>query len=339
MKTRKLGSSDLNLSVIGLGAWAIGGSGWAYGWGDQSDKNSVEAIKRSLDLGVNWIDTAPVYGLGHSEEIVGKAIKGLRDKFYIATKCGLIWDAKGKLGYDLSAQSVKKEVENSLARLKISYIDLYQIHWPFPDDKIEEAWEEIMRLKDEGKIRYGGVSNFNVPQIQRILKIGPVVSLQPPYNMLNRAIEKDIINFCADSNIGIVAYSPMSCGLLTGKYDGAKISSLPEDDWRKKENGEFREPKLEVNLWLIEELKKVADKLDITVAQLSLAWVINREAVTAAITGTRNKKQIEETAPASGIILSVAIMDRIGKLLKIRDEKLGIIHEPRKSLPRKYKGE
>jgi len=297
MRTRQLGNTDLHLTTIGCGTWAIGGTGWQYGWGPQNDSESVRAIIRAVELGVNWIDTAPVYGMGHSEEVVGRAVKELGEKPVIATKCGRAWNDDGTIFGRLSKRSVKKECEDSLKRLGIERIDLYQIHWPDPEDHIEEAWEAIAELVKEGKVRYGGVSNFSPQQIERIQDILPVASNQPPYNMLRRDIEKDLIDYCRENTIGIVAYSPMQKGLLTAKYTREKIDALPEDDHRHNDP-HFKEPQLSTNLEIVEGLKKIAEKNDKTCAQAALAWVLRKKEVTSAITGTRKPSQIEETVEA-----------------------------------------
>lgn len=336
MKTRKLGNSGLDFSVIGFGAWALGGGGWAYGWGSQSDKDSIGAIKKAVELGVNWIDTAPVYGLGHSEEVVGKAVKGIRDRVFIATKCGLVWDSSGKIGGRLKKRSVRQELGNSLKRLGVDYVDLYQIHWPSPDEEIEEGWEEISRLIEEGRIKFAGVSNFSIEQIKRAEKIYPVTSLQPPYSMLNRGIESEILEYCKERGIGLVAYSPMACGLLTGKYNRKKIESLPDEDWRKREGKEFHEPRLLANLKLLDKLKPIADRNSVTMPQLAIAWVLKKKAITAAIVGIRKQEQIEETSKAANVTLSDGDMAKIEGYLQERDEILGIKQGLRKDVPAKY---
>ena len=330
MQTRKLGYSDLHLTTVGLGTWAIGGGGWAYGWGPQDDAESIATIRRALDpstnsghgLGINWIDTAAVYGLGHSEEIVGRAIAGRRDEVIIATKCGLVWgrgtvapQAGSTTPYGrLKAESVRREVEASLRRLKVEIIDLYQIHWPIPDEDIEEAWGTIADLIQEGKVRYGGVSNFGVEQLQRVQAIHPVASLQPPYSMLRRGIEEDLLPYCAANDIGVIVYSPMQSGLLTGKFTKERLANLPDDDWRKQ-HPRFQEPGLSANLALIERLRPIAERNGRTMAQLAIAWVLRCSGVTAAIVGARRPSQIEETAPAGDWVLSAEDMAEIEALL------------------------
>ncbi|MBU4310048.1 aldo/keto reductase [bacterium] len=318
MERRRLGYTDLKLSPVGLGTWAIGGGGWAFGWGPQDDEESVATIRYALEQGVNWIDTAPVYGLGHSEKGVGQAIKGLREKVIIATKCGLIWNKRGKISGRLKRESIRREVEASLRRLNIDVIDLYQIHWPDPDREIEEAWSTMADLIKEGKVRYIGVSNFNVEQLKRIRPIHPVASLQSPYSMLNRGIEDELLNYCQAHNIGVIVYSPMECGLLTGKYTKESIQNLPEDDWRRTKNPHFQEPELFANLKLVEGLRPIAEENNRTVAQLAVAWVLRKSEVTAAIVGARHPSQIEETALAGEWALSKKDIAAIERLLKER---------------------
>ena len=322
MKTHKLGYSELQLTAIGLGTWAIGGGGWDHGWGPQDDTQSINTIHRALDLGINWIDTAAVYGLGHSEEVVGQAVADWRDEVIIATKCGLVWDEGGTTPYGhLTAESVRREAENSLRRLDVDVIDLYQIHWPDPDEQIEEAWATIAALIDEGKVRYGGVSNFSVEQLKRIQPIHPVASLQPPYNMLRREIEEDLLPYCAAHNISVIAYSPMQSGLLTGKYTKERIADLPDEDWRKH-SSRFQEPALSTSLEVVEGLRPIAERLGGTVAQLAVAWVLQRPGVTAAIVGARKPHQIEETVQAAGWGLSDEDMAEIEALLAKREKAL-----------------
>lgn len=322
MLTRKLGQTDLKLTVIGFGAWAIGGGDYKFGWGPQDDKDSIKAIHEALDAGVNWIDTAPVYGLGRSEEVVGKALKGIRKKVIVATKCGRIWDSRRNITGRLTADSIRKEAEASLRRLQTDYIDLYQIHWPEPDKDIEAAWEEMTRLVEEGKVRYIAVSNFNVEQLERLGSIHPVASLQPPYNMFNRNIEAEILPYCKKNKIGVVAYSPMQNGLLTGKFTLERIQNLPDDDFRKTLNVQFQSPRLETNLKVVEGLRPIARRLDHTLAQLALAWVLRKPVVTSAITGTRKPGQIQETAGAAGWVLDTWTLRQIGALLNKRDEEV-----------------
>ena len=318
MHTRTLGWTRRQLTTIGLGTWAMGGGDWQFSWGPQDDKDSITAIHRALALGVNWIDTAAVYGLGHSEEIVGRAIKGIQSRPLIATKCGLCWDDRRQVFGRLKKQSVRAEVDASLKRLGIDVIDLYQIHWPNPDADIEEAWSTIGDLIKEGKVRYAGVCNFTLAQIKRIQPIHPVASLQPPYSMLQRGVELELLAYCAANNIGIVVYSPMQKGLLTGKITRERVRQFPEDDHRSRDP-QFQEPLLSANLELVEGLRRVADRRGRTVAQLAIAWVLRRPEVTSAIVGVRKPSQIEETAGAADWTLSKEDLAEIDALLKKRE--------------------
>jgi aryl-alcohol dehydrogenase-like predicted oxidoreductase len=314
MQMRKLGWSELNFSTVGLGTWAMGGGDWKFGWGPQDDRNSIAAIHRALDLGINWIDTAAVYGLGHSEQVVGQALKGLSEKPYVATKCSRIWDADGNLSGNLKRDSLRKEVEASLRRLQVEVIDLYQVHWPNPDRDIEEGWAVIAELVKEGKVRYAGVCNYSVSQLQRIQPIHPVASLQPPYSMLRREIETDLLDYCAANRIGVVAYSPMQKGLLTGKFTPARAAALPEGDHRRNDPM-FQQPALGRILALVDKLRPIAEKHNRSVAQLAIAWVLRQPAVTAAIVGARRPEQIEETAPAGDWTLTPEEQAAIQQLL------------------------
>jgi aryl-alcohol dehydrogenase-like predicted oxidoreductase len=320
MQTRKLGFSDLHLTTVGLGTWAIGGP-WQWGWGPQDDVESLAAIRRALDLGINWLDTAPVYGLGHSEEIVGQAIADRRDKVIIATKCSLVWDETGKVDGRLKAESVRREVEDSLRRFNVEVIDLYQIHWPNPDEDVEEGWSAIADLVREGKVRYGGVSNFSVEQLKRVQSIHPVASLQPPYSMLRRGVEDELFAYCAANDIGVIVYSPMQAGLLTGKFTKERVASLPDGDWRK-ENEHFQESQLSANLAFVDKLRPIAERNGKTLAQLSIAWVLRRSELTAAIVGARRPSQIEETVQAGDWNLSAEDIAEIDALLAERERTL-----------------
>jgi aryl-alcohol dehydrogenase-like predicted oxidoreductase len=322
MQTRKLGFSDLHLTTVGLGTWAIGGP-WLYGWGPQDDSDSLAAIRRALELGINWIDTAAIYGVGHAEEMVGRAIAGRRDEVILATKCGRLWDDEaGELKSVLKADSIRREVEDSLRRLKVEVIDLYQIHWPDPDEDVEEGWSTIAELVREGKVRYGGVSNFSLAQLERVQPIHPVASLQPPYNMLQREVEDELLAYCAANQIGVIAYGPMSAGLLTGKLTRQRIADLPEGDWRRR-NARFSEPQLSANLRLVDKLRPIAGRKGISLAQLAIAWVLRRPEVTAAIVGARRPDQIEETATAGDVSLSETDIAEIESLLAGRDAAMG----------------
>ncbi|MFN6564057.1 MAG: aldo/keto reductase [Nostoc sp. ChiSLP01] len=315
MQTKQLGNSELQITPIGFGAWAIGGGDWAFGWGAQEDEESIAAINRALDLGVNWIDTAAIYGLGHSEEVVAKALKGRSDRPYIFTKCSMIWDEKGKIGNSLKADSIRREVEASLRRLDIESIDLYQIHWPNPDPEIEEGWTTLAKLKDEGKVRYIGVSNFNVQQLQRAQKIAPVTSLQPPYSLVKPDVEKEILPFCKENNIGVIVYSPMQSGLLTGKMTPERVANFPDDDWRKN-SSEFQEPRLSRNLKLVEVLKNIGEQHGRSPGEVAIAWTLNNPAVTAAIVGGRNPQQVEGIIGAGDFRLNEQEIDEIQTFIR-----------------------
>ena len=321
MKTRKLGYSDLEITRIGLGTWAMGGGGWAYAWGPQDDASSVAAIHKALDLGINWIDTAAVYGIGHSEEVVGKAVAGRRDKVVLATKCSRVFEKGGTTPFGrLKAKSVREELEASLRRLGTDYIDLYQIHWPDPEPDIEEGWTEIARQVKAGKIRYAGVSNFSVAQIRRIQKIHPVASLQPPYSMLRRDVEAELLPFCGANNIGVIVYSPMQAGLLAGAFSRDRVERLADDDWRKR-SPYFTEPALSANLDLVEKLKSLAAKRGRSVAELAIAWVLRRSEVTAAIVGGRGPEQVEQTRGGGDWDLTPAEVAEIDTLIARREAK------------------
>jgi aryl-alcohol dehydrogenase-like predicted oxidoreductase len=320
MQTRRLGSTDLDPTTVGLGTWALGGP-WQYGWGPQDDGEAVAAILTGLDLGINWIDTAPVYGVGHSEELVGRALKQTKHKPFIATKCGRLWNEKKELVPCLKRDSIRRECEASLRRLGVERIDLYQMHWPDPLEDIEEAWEEMALLAAEGKVRYLGACNFNVEQLERVRKIYPVASLQPPYSMLRREPEKELLGYCSVHNVGVVAYSPMQRGLLTGQFSHERLAALAPDDHRRRAP-EFQEPAFSASLELVEGLKKIAERRGRTVAQLAISWVLRRPEVTAAIVGARRPSQIRETAPAADWNLSRPDIAEIEKLLAQRERKL-----------------
>lgn len=315
MKTRILGWTGLEFSEIGLGTWAMGGGDWAFSWGPQDDQLSTETLQRAIELGINWIDTAAVYGLGHSEEVVGKTLRSLKPRPIVATKFSRRWGDDGTPYSDISPKSIRFEIENSLRRLDIDVIDLYQMHWPRPEDDLEVAWEEMAKLVKEGKVRYAGVCNFNREQLERILPIHPVASLQPPYSMLRRGIEDELLEFCAQNQIGVVAYSPMQKGLLTDKYTRQFVESLPPDDHRRRDP-DFQEPKLNQHLRLVDGLKVIAARHGRSVAELAIAWVLNRSEVTSAIVGARRPDQIEQTVNASGWKLSDEELRQIERLLE-----------------------
>jgi len=308
--TRQLGNSDLKITPIGYGAWAIGGGNWEFAWGAQDDDESVKAIERALDAGINWIDTAAVYGLGHSEEVVAKALKRSGKKPYVFTKSSMRWDKGRKIYRSLKAKSLEEELENSLRRLQVETIDLYQVHWPNPEDEIEEGWETLARFQKQGKVRYISVSNFNVEQMKRAQKIAPITSLQPPYSLLNRGIEAEILPFCEANNIGVINYSPMVSGLLTGKMTAERIAKMPADDWRKR-SANFKEPKLTKNLELVELLRKIGKPHGVEPGVVAIAWTLRNSVVTAAIVGARRPDQVDGVLPAATFRLSAAELKQI----------------------------
>jgi len=306
METRKLGNSDMKITPVGFGAWAIGGSGWEFAWGPQDDADSIAAIHRALELGVNWIDTAAVYGMGHSEEIVASALKEWRGpRPHVFTKCVLRWNENGKVYKEFSPESIRRECEDSLRRLQVDTIDLYQMHWPSDDGKpgIEEAWQTLAALKAEGKLRWIGVSNFNAAQIQRAEKIAPVTSLQPPYSLIRRKIEEETLPYCEKRGIGVIVYSPMASGLLTGAMTRERAAALPADDFRSR-NPEFSEPRLSKNLELVERLRQVGARHGRTPGEVAIAWTLRHPAITGAIVGARNAKQAEGVMRAGDLKLT-----------------------------------
>jgi aryl-alcohol dehydrogenase-like predicted oxidoreductase len=306
MQTRKLGNSDLHITPVGFGAWAIGGSGWDFAWGHQEDADSIAALYRALELGVNWIDTAAVYGVGHSEEVVAQALKTSHgERPYTFTKCVLRWDDKGRVSPNHSAASIRQECEDSLRRLQLDVIDLYQMHWPPSDNGpgLEEAWQTMVALQKEGKVRWVGVSNFNVPQIQRAEAIAPVTSLQPPYSMIRRKVEDEILPYCRQRGIGVISYAPMASGLLTGAMTRERAAALPPDDFRSR-NPEFKEPRLSKNIELVERLRKVGARHGRNPGEVAIAWVLHNPAITGAIVGARNAKQADGVMRAGELQLS-----------------------------------
>ncbi len=313
MQTRQLGKTDIHITPIGFGAWAIGGGDWEGGWGAQEDQDSIAAIKHALNLGVNWIDTAAIYGLGHSEEVVGEAIKG-RERPYIFTKCSLVWDENRKTGNSLKADSLQRECEASLKRLGVDYIDLYQIHWPNPDPDIEEGWAKLADLKKQGKVRAIGVSNFNVEQMKRAQKIASIDSLQPPYSLVHPDVQNEILPFCEQENIGVIVYSPMMSGLLAGTMTKKRVEDMPENDWRKK-SPDFQEPRLSRNLKLAEVLNDIAFPHNVSAGVVAIAWTLHNPAVTGAIVGGRSQTQVDSIIPAAEFRLSKSELAEIEKFL------------------------
>jgi aryl-alcohol dehydrogenase-like predicted oxidoreductase len=301
MEKKRLGNSDMELTPIGFGSWAVGGGDWAYSWGAQDDNDSIAAIHKALDLGVNWIDTAPVYGKGHSEEVVGRAVKSASQKPYVFTKFGLVWNEKNEIGNDL--KQVRRECEDSLRRLGVEAIDLYQVHWPKPDEKIEEAWGVMADLQREGKVRWLGVSNFSVAQMERAMKIAPITSNQPPYSAINRAVEAEVLPFCLKNGIGTINYAPMHSGLLTGAMSKERVANFPKDDFRRNAKN-YQEPLLTRNLALAALLVGIGKRHGVSAGVIAIAWTLHNPAVTAAIVGGRNAKQVEGVIPAATFRLS-----------------------------------
>lgn len=316
MLSRKLGNSDLSITPIGFGAWAIGGGGWAFGWGSQEDADSIASIREAIDLGINWIDTAAVYGLGHSEEVVAKALEGISKRPYLFTKCGRVWDDKGQIGKCLKRASIRAECEASLKRLKVDVIDLYQIHWPEPDEDVEEGWQTMIELKKEGKVRWVGVSNFSAEQMTRAEKLGPITSLQPPYSMIRPEVEDSILPHCQKNKIGVIAYSPMASGLLTGKMTRERIAAMPADDWRKEKNRHYQEPLLSRNLALVEKLRTIGSRHGKSPGEAAVAWVLKHSAVTGAIVGARKPGQLKELIGAADYSLTPEEVNEIQDFLK-----------------------
>lgn len=310
MEIRQLGTSDLHITRLGIGAWAIGGGGWNGSMGPQNEDDSIPAIHAALDHGLNWIDTAALYGLGHSEEVIARALKGRSSRPYLFTKCERTWDADGTIGACLKAASIRKECEDSLRRLQVDVIDLYQIHWPEPDEDIEEGWTELARLKQEGKVRYIGVSNFNVSQMKRAQGIAPITSLQPPYSVVTRQIEKEVLSFALQNNIGVIVYSPMSAGLLTGAMTRERVANFSAEDWRRNLPN-FQEPLLSRNLRVVECLREIGNRYRRTPGEVAIAWTLKNPAVTGAIVGFRSPKQVSGIIGSAELVLSQADMDEI----------------------------
>lgn len=321
MGKRLLGNTDFSITSIGLGAWAMGGGGWSFAWGPQDDRESVAAIHHAIDRGINWIDTAAAYGLGHSEEIVAKALTEIpsSQRPLVFTKCSLVWDEKGNISHNLQPDSLRRELERSLRRLRVETIDLYQIHWPdfsFTAEGarapgLEEAWKALAEMQKAGKVRYIGVSNFSVAQMERIRPIAPISSLQPPYSILSRGIEAEILPYCASHNIGVIVYSPMQSGLLTGTMTRERIASLPSDDWRRQ-SPDFQEPKLMRNLQLVEKLRAIGSRHKRSPAEVAVSWTLKHPAVTAAIVGVRRPSQVDGIIGAGEFRLSPEEVAEIG---------------------------
>jgi aryl-alcohol dehydrogenase-like predicted oxidoreductase len=312
LQTVKFGKTGMEITRIGFGSWAIGGNTW----GPQDDGEAIGAIRRAVELGMNWVDTAAVYGFGHSEELVAQALKGIpeSDRPYVFTKCSLVWDENSEVHNVLKKDSVKRECEDSLRRLQTDVIDLYQIHWPRPNEDIEEGWEALAELKDEGKVRHIGVSNFDVSQMERIGEMAPVETLQPPYNMLDRGVEEEILPYCGENDIGVIVYSPMRSGLLTGKMTPERVTNLPSDDWRRNAE-DFQEPRLTRNLELVELLEEIGAEHGRSPGEVAIAWTLRHPAVTAAIVGGRRPDQVDGIFRAAELRLSEDELDRIETFL------------------------
>lgn len=310
MQKRRLGRTGLRISSIGFGSWAIGGGNWEFGWGSQDDRAAIEAIQRAVALGINWIDTAAVYGLGRSEELVAEALRGMATRPLVFTKCSMVWDGGRKVHHSLAPDSIRREVEASLKRLDVDALDLYQIHWPDPEQDLEIGWETLARLKEEKLVKHIGVSNFSVAQMRRIQGIAPIETLQPPYSLLRREIEDDILPYCEANDIGVIVYSPMASGLLAGAMTRERIAAMPADDWRR--NGEnFREPRLSHNLRLAEELGRIGAAHGRTTGEVAVAWTLRLPAVSGAIVGGRSAEQVSGTIGAGTFRLSAAEVDEV----------------------------
>jgi aryl-alcohol dehydrogenase-like predicted oxidoreductase len=303
VKTATLGRTGLEITRVGFGAWAIGGGNWDWGWGHQDDEESVAAIRHALELGVNWIDTAAQYGFGHSEEVVARALEGVEPRPYVFTKGGQPEGPNRSTIQTLKRASLRRECEGSRRRLGVDAIDLYQIHWPIPDEEVEEGWSTLAELKEEGLVRHIGVSNFSVAQLERAEAIAPVETLQPPYSLIDRDVEDDELPWCDEHDVGVIVYSPMASGMLTGRMTRERVESLPADDWRSKSDT-FREPELSRNLELVERLKRVAARHDVEPGAVAVAWTLRNPAVDAAITGFRRPGQVDPIVAAADLELS-----------------------------------
>jgi aryl-alcohol dehydrogenase-like predicted oxidoreductase len=310
LRTTQLGDTGMEITRVGFGAWAIGGGGWEFGWGAQDDDASIETIHRALELGVNWIDTAAVYGFGRSEEVVGRALAGIADRPYVFTKASRVPGPAGGVVGSLKRDSILREAEGSLARLGVDAIDLYQIHWPNPVEDIEEGWSALAELKEEGLVRHIGVSNFDVEQLRRIQQIAPVETLQPPYSLIAREVEDRILPFAEREAIGVIVYSPMGSGMLTGAMTRDRIASLPDDDWRKR-SAHFQEPQLSGHLALVERITTVAERHATTPGAVAVAWTLANPAVNAAIVGFRRPDQVDAITGAANLVLSKDDLDTI----------------------------
>jgi aryl-alcohol dehydrogenase-like predicted oxidoreductase len=321
LPTRQLGSTDLNITHVGFGAWATGGGGWAFGWGPQDDDQSIAAINRALELGVNWIDTAAVYGLGHSEEVVGRVLKQRKgaDRPYVFTKCGLVWDAKDRAREPkrvLTPASIRKECEASLRRLGIDRIDLYQFHWPDETGtSVEESWRMMVQLQEEGKVRAIGVSNFDVSLLRKIEAVHHADSLQPPFSLIKREAAASEIPWCRANGTGVIVYSPMQSGILTDTFSAERVKKMAGDDWRTR-SANFQTPKLERNIALRDALVPIARRHDTTVSALAIAWTLVWPGVTGAIVGARSAEQVDGWIGAATLSLEVEDLDEIAQAIE-----------------------
>lgn len=311
---KQLGNTDMHITPVGFGAWALGGGDWVYAWGPQDDSDSIAAIHRALDLGINWIDTAAGYGLGHSEEVVGQAIKGMAVRPYIFTKCSLPWNERGEFISSLKRDSIRRECENSLRRLKLDAIDLYQIHWPRPEEELEEGWATLAELQSEGKVRWIGVSNYSVAQMQQAEAIAPISSLQPPYSLIRPEVETNILPYCQEHNIGVIVYSPMYSGLLSGKMTPERIRNMPADDWRQRDP-EFQMPRLERNLRLVATLSEIGNRHGVEPGVVAIAWTLRHPGVTGAIVGARRPAQVEGIFPSATFRLSPQEIEQLDGII------------------------
>ena len=313
LEKRQFGSTDMQITPMGFGAWALGGGDWVYSWGLQDDQESIAAIHHALDLGINWIDTAAGYGLGHSEEVVGRTLAGMTDRPYVFTKCSLTWNERGEFVDSLKRDSIRRECEDSLRRLKLDCVDLYQIHWPRPDEDLEEGWATLAELQREGKVRWIGVSNFSVAQMRRVDKIAPINTLQPPYSLICPEVEQEILPYCRKHNIGVIVYSPMYSGLLTGKMTAERIKNMPADDWRQH-NPEFQSPRLERNLKLVSVLTEIGKQYGVEPGVVAIAWTLRHPAVTGAIVGLRRPNQVDGIFPAAEFRLSPQEIEQLNEI-------------------------
>jgi aryl-alcohol dehydrogenase-like predicted oxidoreductase len=310
LRTTELGQTGLEITRVGFGAWALGGGDWEHGWGPQDDDQSIAAILHALEGGINWIDTAAAYGFGHSEHVVGRALAGLAQRPYVFTKASLLEGPGRRVVHSLGRDSILREAHASLERLGVDAIDLYQIHWPIPDEDIEEGWATFAELKEQGLVRHIGVSNFDVEQLRRIEQIAPVETLQPQYSLIERDIERAILPYTHEHGIGVIAYSPMGSGMLTGAMTRERAATLPESDWRKHDP-RFNEPQLSRNLELVDRLTTIADRHDTTPGAVAVAWTLQNPAVDGAIVGFRSPEQVDPILAAAGLALTGEEIDEI----------------------------